>query len=141
MSKVETAVARFEEGCSCAQAVFSAYAEGLGMDRPTAMKVSAGFGGGMGRLAETCGAVTGAFMALGLKHGGEEAEAREKAYQLVQEFAARFKQRYGSLVCKELIACDIGTPEGLQTMKDKKLRSGVCTGLVRSAAEIVESLL
>jgi len=141
MSKVETAVVRFEEGCSCAQAVFSAYAEGLGMDRPTAMKVSAGFGGGMSRLAETCGAVTGAFMALGLKHGGEEGESREKASQLVREFAARFKQRHGSLVCKGLLACDISTPEGLQTMKDKKLRSGVCTGLVRSAAEIVESLL
>ena len=141
MSKVETAVARFEEGCSCAQAVFSAYAEGLGLDRQTAMKLSAGFGGGMGRMAQTCGAVTGAFLVLGLKHGGEDHDAREKTYQMVREFAARFTARHGWLLCKDLMGCDISTPEGLQAFKDQKLRSGVCTGLVRDAAEILEGLL
>lgn len=123
------------------QAVFSAYAETLGMDRQTAMKLSAGFGGGMGRMAQTCGAVTGAFMVLGLKYGGEDADAREKAYQMVRDFARRFEQRHGSLVCRDLMECDISTPEGQQAAKDRGLRSGVCTPLVRQAAEILETML
>jgi C_GCAxxG_C_C family probable redox protein len=141
MSKVETAVDRFEAGCSCAQAIFSTYAEDSGMDRPTAMKVSAGFGGGMGRMAHTCGVVTGAFMILGLKYGGEDADAREKAYQMVREFAAQFEARHGTLLCKDLMGCDISTPEGMQAMKEQKLRAGVCTGLVREAAELLETML
>jgi C_GCAxxG_C_C family probable redox protein len=139
MSQSETAVARFEEGCSCAQAIFSTYAETLGIDRQTAMKVSAGFGGGMGRMARTCGAVTGAFMVLGLKHGGEDADSRENAYRKVRQFASQFEARHGSLLCKELMGCDISTPEGMQAMKERGLRSAVCTGLVRDAAEILEA--
>ena len=141
MSRIDIAVTRFEEGCSCAQAIYSTYAEDLGMDRQTAMKVSAGFGGGMGRMAGTCGAVTGAFLVLGLKHGGEETKAREKAYQMVREFASRFEARHGSLLCKELMGCDISTPEGRQIVKDRGLRSGICTPLVRAAAEILETIL
>jgi C_GCAxxG_C_C family probable redox protein len=140
VSKIDDAVACFEGGCSCAQAVFSAYSEELGIDRATAMKISAGFGGGMGRMAGTCGAVTGAFMILGLRHGGEDAEAREQAYLAVQEFARRFASRHESLVCKELMGCDISTPEGLRTMKEEKLRSNTCTGLVRDAASILEDM-
>lgn len=140
MTKVETAVARFEAGCSCAQAIFSVYAEELGMDRQTAMRVSAGFGGGMGMMAETCGAVTGAFLVLGLKHGGEDKDARDKAYQMVRELANRFKAQHGSLLCKDLIGCDISTPQGLQSVRDRGLRSSICTGLVREAAELLEAM-
>jgi C_GCAxxG_C_C family probable redox protein len=140
VSKVDDAVVCFEEGCSCAQAIFSTYSEDLGIDRSTAMKISAGFGGGMGRMAGTCGAVTGAFMILGLRLGGEDAEARERAYQAVQEFAKRFESRHDSLVCKELMDCDISTPEGIQAMKEQKLRSNICAGLVRDAAEILEAM-
>lgn len=140
MTKIETAVVRFEEGCSCAQAVFSVYAEEFGIDRPTAMKLSAGFGGGMGMLAETCGAVTGAFMVLGLRHGGEDNGARQKAYQMVREFATRFTARHGSLLCKDLMGCDISTPGGLQAMREQKLRTTVCSGLVRDAAKILEEM-
>lgn len=69
MDRVDTAVSRFKQGCSRSQAVFSTYAEALEVDRITALKAASGFGGGMGRMAETCGAVTGAFMALGLAYG------------------------------------------------------------------------
>jgi C_GCAxxG_C_C family probable redox protein len=141
MSRIDIAVTRFEEGCSCAQAVFSTYAESLGVDRETAMKLSSGFGGGMGRMALTCGAVTGAFMVLGLRHGGEDTASREKAYRMVREFASRFEQRHEVLGCKDLMGCDISTPEGMQAMKDRGLRSGICTPLVRDAAEILESML
>lgn len=140
MNRIDTAVARFEEGCSCAQAVFSVYAEELGIDRPTAMRVSAGLGGGMGMMAETCGAVTGAYLVLGMKHGGEDNDARQKAYQMVRQFAQRFKARRGLLLCRELMGCDISTPEGLQSMRDRGLRSSLCSQLVRDAAQILEEL-
>ena len=141
MSSVEDAVTRFDDGYSCAQAVFSAYAEKLGMDRQTALKVSAGFGGGMGRMAGTCGALTGAFMALGLKYGGPDSESKDKTYELVRELADRFRARHGSLECRELLGCDLSTPEGRERAKEQGLHSSVCTQIVRDAAEILEGLL
>lgn len=141
MTKIETAVACFEGGDSCAQAVFATYAEDFGIDRSTAMKLASGFGGGMGKMAGTCGAVTGAFLVLGLKHGGEGSDAREKTFRAVREFAGQFEARHGSLLCKDLLACDISTAQGALTMKEQKLRSKVCTGLVRDAAEILEGML
>ena len=83
------------------------------MECPTAMKVSAGFGGGMGRMAHTCGVVTGVFMILGLKHGGEDTNAREKAYQMVREFACRIRgsARFASL--QRLDGAKHQHPEGL----------------------------
>ena len=141
MSSVEDAVARFDDGYSCAQAVFSAYAEKLGMDRQAALKVSAGFGGGMGRMAGTCGAITGAFMALGLKYGGPDSESKDKTYELVRELADRFRARHGSLECRELLGCDLSTPEGRERAKEQGLHSTVCTQIVRDAAEILEGLL
>jgi len=77
----------------------------------------------------------------GARHGGEDAGSREKAYQMVKEFASRFEQRHGTLGCKELMGCDISTPEGMQAMKDRGVRSGICTSLVRDAAEILEVML
>jgi C_GCAxxG_C_C family probable redox protein len=141
MSRVEKAVSRFQSGNSCAQAVFSTYAEPLGMAGETAVKVAAGFGGGMGRMGHTCGAVTGAFMALGLKYGGPESKAKEKTYELVREFASRFKARHGSLDCNDLLGCDISTSEGRQRIKQQKLHSTLCPQIVRDAAEILEELL
>ena len=141
MSAVQEAVNRFDDGYSCAQAVFGTYAEKLGMDLETALKVAAGFGGGMGRMAGTCGAVTGAFMALGLKHGGPDSQSKEKAYELVREFAGRFKARHGSLECRDLLGCDLSTPEGRERAQQQGLHSTVCTQLVRDAAEILEGLL
>jgi len=141
MSSVEDAVARFDDGYSCAQAVFSAYAEKLGMDRETALKVSAGFGGGMGRMAGTCGALTGAFMALGLKFGGLDSKSKDKTYELVRDLADRFRARHGSLECRELLGCDLSTPEGRKRAKQQRLHSTVCPQIVRDAAEILEGLL
>ena len=141
MSSVEDAVSRFDDGCSCSQAVFSTYAEPLGMSGETALRVAAGFGGGMGRMGHTCGAVTGAFMALGLKYGGPDSEAKEKTYELVREFANRFKARHGSLNCIDLLGYDISTSEGRQRIKQQNLHSTLCSQIVRDAAEILEALL
>lgn len=141
MDHIETAVARFSDGHSCSQAVFSAMAEPLGVDHEIAVRIAAGFGGGMGRMAGTCGAVTGAFMALGLKHGGTDSDSKEHTYEVVREFARRFKQRHGTLECKDLLNCDISTPEGREAARQQGLHSSVCSQLVRDAAEIAEDLL
>jgi C_GCAxxG_C_C family probable redox protein len=144
MSRVEETVARFREGCSCAQAVLSTYAPQFGMDRETALKVAAGFGGGMGRMADACGAVTAAFMVLGLKWGPAtpaDREAKERVYQLVREVAATFKARNGSIVCRDLLGCDISTDEGFELAKQRRLTSTICPEIVRDAAEVLEELL
>jgi len=144
MSKVEVAVACFEEGFSCSQAVCSAYAPQLGLERETALKVSGAFGAGMGRMGETCGAVTGAFMVIGLKHGktrAEDDEAKERAYRLVQEFVDQFKARHGSIVCRELLGCDLSLPEQRALAQEQKLTATLCPRFVHDAAEIVEQIL
>jgi C_GCAxxG_C_C family probable redox protein len=144
MDRVHTAVFRFQEGCSCSQAVLSTYGPMYGLSEETALKIAAGFGGGMGRMGGTCGAVIGAFMVLGLKYGPAAAEddtAKEKTYELVREFSARFKGRHRSLLCQDLLRCDISSPEGYQQAKDQKLFSAICRPLVQDAAEILEQLL
>jgi len=144
MSKVEQAVECFHEGFSCSQAIASIYGLEYGMDRETLLKISSGFGAGMARLAESCGACTGAFMVLGLKYGRTRAEdnaAKEKTYALVQEFVKRFKSRRGSLLCRELLGADMSTAQGLKTALEKNLPHTVCPKLIRDAAEILEELL
>ena len=144
MDKVKQSVSCYKEGFNCSQAVFSTFAVEMGMDRNTALKVSQGFGGGMGGMGETCGAVTGAFMVIGLKYGrirADDDEAKLKTYALVQEFTKRFKARHGTIVCRELLGCDIGTPEGHRIAKEKKLVSTLCPRFVQDAAEIIEEIL
>ncbi len=95
-------------------------------------------------MADTCGAVTGAFMVIGLKHGkikAEDEEAKRKAYSLVKEFVKRFKAKHNSIVCRELLGCDISKPEGMQHFKEMKLIDGICPKLVESAAGILEEIL
>ena len=115
----------------------------LRLDRETALRIAGGFGGGMGRLGEVCGAVTGAFMVVGLKHGktkAEDQESREEAYSLVQEFAEAFKSRNGSIVCRELLGYDISTPEGRNLAREKGVFATLCPGLVHDAVEIIEQM-
>jgi C_GCAxxG_C_C family probable redox protein len=144
MSQIECAVSCFEEGFSCAQAVLSAYGPQYGLDRELALKVVGAFGGGMGHMGHVCGAVTGAFMVIGLKYGKthpEDNETRDEAYRLVQEFAERFKSRNGSIVCRELLGCDISTPAALEMAREKGLFETLCPRLVQDAAQIIEEIL
>ena len=137
MNYVECAVARFAQGCNCAQAVLAAYAPQFGLEPEIALRLAAPFGGGMARMGETCGAVTGAFLVIGLQSG----EAKEETYQLVREFVRRFAARHGSIRCRELLGCDLSTPEGLQLAREQGLFSTRCRGFVRDSAEIVSELL
>ncbi len=138
------AVSSFKEGFNCAQAILSTYGEQLGLNREISLKVSGAFGGGMGRMGEVCGAVTGAFMVIGLKYGktkAEDEEAKEKCYSLVREFVCKFKERNGSILCRELLGYDINTPEGLELIKRENLFSTRCPKFVQDSAEIIEQIL
>ncbi len=144
MNKIDRVVSRFKEGFSCSQAILSTYGPEFGLNRDTALKVAGAFGAGMGRMCETCGAVTGAFMVLGLKYGktlAKDEQSKEKTYSLVKEFVLRFKQRNGTIVCRELLGCDLSTPEGMKHVMEKKLISTLCPKLVQDAAEIIEEIL
>ncbi len=142
-NNAECAVTYFKDGYCCSQAVFATCAPAYGMDREMALTLASPFCGGMSRLGKTCGAVTGAFLAIGLAHGSDEpgSQTREEAYRLVQEFAVRFIEKHGSLECRDLLGCDIGTPEGHREATEKNLFETVCEKLVRDAVEIVEELL
>jgi len=146
MSSVEQAVARFNEGALCSQAVFSTYAEKMGLDRETATKIATPLGAGIARLGETCGAVSGAILAIGLKHGNMtdwrvEDKQKEEAYRAAREFVDGFRSRHGSILCRDLLGCDLNTPEGSREAAEKKLFLSLCPKLVRDAAEILEELI
>lgn len=143
-SRIEEAVKRHQSGFSCAQAILATYGPELGMDRETALKVAGGFGSGMGRMAGTCGAVTGAYMVIGLLHGmtkADDQKQKELSYEVVRRFAEKFRQRHGSLECRELMGVDVSRPEGLAVARQKNIFRTVCPGYVRDAAEILEEIL
>jgi C_GCAxxG_C_C family probable redox protein len=141
-SRTDLALARFSEGFSCSQSVLAAFAPDLGLDADAALRVSAAFGGGMGRLGHTCGAVTGALMALGLKDGATvpDPAAKERTYALTREFIARFEARHGATACADLLGVNIGTPEGQVAEREANLFKMTCPGLVASAVAILQEM-
>jgi C_GCAxxG_C_C family probable redox protein len=143
MNEVDAAVERFKSGCACSQAVFGTYGPRYGIDEDLAMRTAAGFAGGM-RISDTCGAVTGALMVLGLAHCTNQcrtADERKTAYAAVLKFLEEFKQRQGSLDCRDLLGCDISTPEGHKMAVEQDLFRSKCVDLVRDAAQILERML
>lgn len=143
MAKKDEALALFDAGFSCSQAVAGAYAEALGVNKDDALRMAAPLGGGIGRSGQTCGAVTGALMALGMKYGMTTAdpEAKERMYLIAQDFLKRIGARHVSLLCKDLLAADITTPEGRAAMKERQTHSTVCAPLIAEITEIVDTML
>ncbi|MCL1825927.1 MAG: C-GCAxxG-C-C family protein [Betaproteobacteria bacterium] len=143
-SKVNEALACFAcsgEGFNCSQAILSTYCEEYGLDKKTALKIACGLGAGMGRLQETCGAVSGAYLLIGLKYGNflkEDNQAKEKSYALVRKFTALFEERNKTTNCLELLGVDL-------INGDKKIASErvkmLCPKMVQDAAEIIEQIL
>ena len=134
----------FKDGFNCSQAVFSALAPRFGLDRGIAARTACAFGGGMARRGEACGAVTGALMAIGLARGGgrpDQKDEKEAAYAAARELMRRFEERNGSVLCRELLGCRIGTPEGFERAKSEGLFDTLCPRLVRDAVEIFEELV
>lgn len=144
MSKPDCAISFFRQGFSCSQAVAAAFAPDFGLDKDTALRISQAFGGGIARKADWCGALTGAFLVIGLKHGrtkAEDAAARDRTYALVQEIIERFQVRHGHVKCRDLLGCDIGTPEGQKQADERKLHQTRCEDYVRDAAALLEEIL
>lgn len=144
MTKIEKALKTFNDGFNCAQAIFSTYGTDLGIDRNTALKISTGFGAGMARLQETCGALTGAYMVIGLKYGKTDANdktSHEKIYKIINEMTSRFKERNKSTLCKDLLGQDLNTVEGKTYIEENGLFATVCCKCVEDAARILEELI
>ncbi len=143
-SRTDTAIQYFSNTFNCSQSVFGAFCEDLGLDRELGFKLACGFGSGMGCTGETCGAVTGAVMAISLKYGQSkpgQTEDKFKTYGLVSEFAKRFREVYGSLGCTDLIGYDLTSPEQVALAREKGIFKTVCAELVKKAVEITEDIL
>lgn len=146
MTRKEKAMAYFRQGYNCAQAVVLAFADLTDMDEATLSRMSCSFGGGMGRLREVCGTVTGMFLVTGLLRGYDGAETGEvKAahYARIQALAKEFERQNGSIVCRELLALrqkhrDDPTPEA---RTEAYYAGRPCVELVGNAAEILENYL
>lgn len=144
MDKTESAAENFLAGFSCSQSVLRAFASELGLDPETAARVAAAFGGGMARTGRTCGAVSGALMAIGLRYGSsrpDDTGAKETTYTLARHFLEKFTEQHGSIDCPGLLGCDIGTPEGMHKAREQHMFKTVCPAYVRDAARIAAELV
>lgn len=124
---------------NCSQTVFSLFADDLELDEKTALKIASGFGGGMA-CAETCGAVTGSYMVIGMKHGHFDNDADKKASSKlkIQKFNEKFREAHGSLICKKLTGFDISTPEGNFDAHEAGVFQNKCTVFIKTACNILE---
>ena len=146
MNEKERAVELFKEGFNCSQSVFTAFAYRFGIDEDTAKKISAGLGGGLGRMREVCGAVSGAAMVIGSicsAVDGKDSDSKQKNYELVREFADRFTKKNGSIICRELLGLDVKMEN--TAAPDKRTaeyyKKRPCVELVADAAEILSELI
>ncbi len=129
---------------NCAQTAFCAFANKLGIDESTALRVSAAFGGGVARNGELCGAVTGALMAIGANYArpaNGEPPSKEAVYGAANEFINEFKRLHGSIICRELLEADISTPEGKEKAAQTDSHRKICPRFVSSAIDIAEKLI
>ncbi|MDP4227810.1 MAG: C-GCAxxG-C-C family protein [Bacteroidota bacterium] len=143
--KSQQAVETFGHGYNCAQSVLSVFAEDLGMNRNASLKLASPFGAGISYMQETCGAVTGALMAIGLKYGkGENGTDQDKmhTYNLSRQLITEFKGRHGTLCCRQLLdGLDMSTPEGMAKIRELDLFHLRCTEFVKDAVEIAEKII
>lgn len=144
MEKQEKALDYFRQKFNCSQAVFTVFGKDHGLAEDDCLKMSCAFGGGMGRQQDTCGAVTGALMALGLKYGkalNDPEEKKQKTYALTREFFQRFTELNGSVNCKVLLdGLDMNDPEDHHLIMERKLFDINCEKYVADAVTITEDI-
>jgi len=144
-TKSDVAVARFLSGYNCAQSIVYAFSDDLRVDKNLALKIACGFGAGMGRKQEVCGAVSGGIMVIGLKYGRGENDDRkvmDLAYVKVRALMDRFAQKHGTFICRELVGgCELTRDEGQKLYKEKDLLHKVCAPCIVSVAGILEDIL
>jgi C_GCAxxG_C_C family probable redox protein len=145
LNNPDCAVKLFREGYNCSQAILGVYCDKLNLDFKTAIKLSSSFGGGMGRLREVCGAVSSMFMIAGLKYGYTDPKnisLKQKHYELIQKLAERFKDKNGSIICRELLVLNLhhdspSPDERTEEYYNKR----PCTEIIKSTAAIIDDLL
>lgn len=143
-SRTKKAIEAYKSGFNCAQSMISAYSDFFDIDRRTALALSCGFGGGMGKLQGTCGAVTGSFMVLGAYSYNEDIDiqlSKDRSVELVREFSKRFKAIHSTTNCKDIIGCDISTDRGMQYAKDNLLFETICEKCIKDSVVIIEDLI
>ena len=143
MNHAEKARELFLSGCSCSQAVFAAFAEDFGLDQETALKLASSFGGGMGGMRETCGAVSGMLMAAGMKWGYSEVgdlAIKTAHYARVRSLIEAFKAEHGTIVCRELLAHlgELKKDPSARTAEYYKVRP--CVMFVETAARLLDEM-
>lgn len=142
--KQKYAIQGFYSGKNCAQSVIAAYANEFRMETDQALKIAGTFGGGMGRLQQTCGAVTGSYMLIALYNAEkleDEAEIKNSNNRMVQDFNKRFVRINGSDQCADLVKVDLKTDEGQEIFNRDELKDKICSKCINSAIEILESIL
>lgn len=130
-------------GFNCAQSVLAACGPARGLDREACLRMGAPFGGGLARAGETCGALTGALMVVGLARGVPSPlpEDKDRGYAPARVLVERFRQEWGSLACRDLAGVDMSTPEGLQAFRDRGLHDNLCPRYVRAACRLLAEVL
>lgn len=142
-SKKQIATEYFENNFNCSQAVFTTFAVEEGIPEELALRIGTQFGGGC-RKGEVCGAVSGALMVLGLKHGHchyNAPEEKANAYRLAEEFMDRFVERQGTVVCRERLGYNVSKPEDMAKIRELGLFQSICPEMIRCATELVEEML
>lgn len=145
MTKADKAKELFLQGYNCAQAVFGAFCEDFGIDFCTGVKISSGFGGGISRRREVCGAVSGAVMALSMKYGYDDAKTddiKKVLYKRVQEVLGEFEQEVGSIVCRELLNLSEKVSDPTPSQRTEKYYAKrPCAELVYISAKLTEEYI
>lgn len=144
VNRPEKAVEYFRKSFNCSQAVFTVFGKDYGLSENDCLKVSCAFGGGMGRQQHTCGAVTGAMMAIGMKYGkslNDPEEKKKETYAKTREFFERFTGLNGSVNCKVLLdGLDMNDPDDHKEIMERKLFDISCEKYVADAVKIVETI-
>jgi len=142
ITKSENAIYYFSNGFNCSQAVLASFGKEYGVSEDECLKLACAFGGGMARRQMTCGAVTGALMVLGLKFGrglNDDISKKTATYEKANEFIEEFKERNGSVNCRQLLCgLDMNNPEDQKVIEAQQLFKTVCVKYVRDAVEITQ---
>lgn len=145
MTRKEKAMQSFLEGYNCAQCMMLAFEDMLTIDLDTALKIASPFGGGMGRLREVCGSVSGMFMVFGYINGYNEPddyEGKKKLYEHIQELARRYEEENGSIICRDLLGLNVQKEEATpQKRTEAYYKNRPCAEKIGSAAEILQQYL
>jgi len=144
-NKTEIAVSKFLEGYNCAQSVAYSFCDDLQLDQELALKIACGFGAGMGRKQEVCGAVTGGIIVIGARYGRGDKDDRavtEATYQKTRDLIDQFSKQTGAFICRDLLGgCDLASEEGQRYFQENDLLNRVCKPCIENVVEILDKVI